>query len=587
MSYQPDELLLDTYCIEELIDDGSFGEVYRVTHLGLKVERAIKVLKRGAPGVGSTAFSDCQQRFEMEAQLGARLNTPTPHPNLLQVHNFQQVDDLLVLEMEYAPGGSLADRIAQFRKTKQPIPIEEVIQIGIDVASGLAELHELDIVHRDLKPSNILFDNKGRAKVADLGLAQIPGGPSMRTNLSEPPLHPGTSGYMSPEQKNSREYLNSASDVYTLGLVLFEVLTSRMCANKPAGTRARSLRPDTPRWLDDLIVRMLSGNPQERPWDGAEVAKQLKQGNQDIICLNRFPRWICLLILVILMLGLFFGMTKIVGRETTLMPTEVVVAVLDAIDTRNSIITKTYSPSATTTVTITPTTTSTHSPTIEDTFSSTETISSSKTVAIASTKTIKTSRTLTSTVTETMIPSPTESIYELETVPDVIGMRYDEAEKFLGTKNLKPLVVWVLLGDLAEEVTAKFEKGSVIDQQPNAGEVVDDSGEIVLWALGSFVSVLGESGTYIYSFEMNAGKEYHISVSSSCHYPPPWNILYYSHYQLYNENGETVLYKYTDYDDPSDGGGENVFSPNQSGIFQLEASVLSRSCSFKLHVISD
>ena len=329
MPFQPGEVLLDTYRIEELIDEGSFGEVYRVTHLWLKVERAIKVLKRGAPGVGSTEFSDYQKRFQMEAQMGAELNTPSAHPNLLQVHNYKRVDDLLVLEMEYAPGGSLAERISRARKTKQPIPIEDVIQIGIDVASGLAELHELDIVHRDLKPSNILFDDKGRSKVADLGLAQIPGGPSMRTKLSEPPPHPGTPGYMSPEQKNSRDYLTSASDSYALGLVLFETLTGKVYKGKPAGTRVRSLRPDVPGWLDDLITKILSDDPQNRPWDGNEVAALLKRSDQDKKCLSRFPRWVCLLAGIILILCLIFG-SMLIGRGTEIpTPTDTMIAIAD------------------------------------------------------------------------------------------------------------------------------------------------------------------------------------------------------------------------------------------------------------------
>ena len=347
MSYQPSDVLLDTYRIEELIAEGSFGDVYRVTHLGLKVERAIKVLKRSASGIGSTEISDCQQRFEMEAQLGAELNTPSAHPNLLQVHNFQHIDDLLILEMEYAPGGSLAGRIAHARKTKQPIPIDEVVQIGIDVASGLAELHELDIVHRDLKPNNILFDGQGRAKVADLGLAQIPGGPSMRTRLSNPPPHPGTPGYMSPEQKNSRDYLPSASDSYALGLVLFETLTGKVYKGKPAGTRVRSLRPDVPGWLDDLITKILSDDPQNRPWDGNEVAALLKRSDQDKKCLSRFPRWVCLLAGIIIILGLIFG-SMLIRRGTEIpTPTDTMITIAETTKTVSPTAKATPSPTAT------------------------------------------------------------------------------------------------------------------------------------------------------------------------------------------------------------------------------------------------
>ena len=316
LDYTIGEIIHNTYRIEERIGEGSFGEVYRVTHLGLKVGRAIKILKRDAPGLGSTQYADFQQRFQLEAQLGARLNSPTPHPNLLQVHHFHQGDDLLFLEMEYAPGGSLAERIARARKTKQPIPIDEAIQIGIDITSGLAVLHEQDIVHRDVKPSNILFDDRGRAKVADLGLAQIPGGASMRSQLSEPEPHPGTPAYMSIEQKDSRDYLTSASDVYSLGAVLFEMLAGRIYSGQRASTRARSLRSDVPKWLDDLIARMLSENPQARPWDGAEVAELLRQRDGDKKkCLGKFPRWVCWGMFLMIGLGLIWGGVWISGRE--------------------------------------------------------------------------------------------------------------------------------------------------------------------------------------------------------------------------------------------------------------------------------
>jgi serine/threonine protein kinase len=202
--YQPgQEILNHKYRIERLIGQGAFGEVYLVTHLGLNVRRAVKVLRRDAPGIGSTDFDHVRTRFQLEAQLGARLNTPSPNPHLLQVFNFEQKDGLLVLEMEYAPGGNLAERIQQAREKGEILSVEWVVHLGLEVAQGLAALHAMDIVHRDLKPSNILFDEQGHARLADLGLAQVSGGPSLRSQLSQPAPHPGTSGYMSPEQEQS------------------------------------------------------------------------------------------------------------------------------------------------------------------------------------------------------------------------------------------------------------------------------------------------------------------------------------------------------------------------------------------------
>ncbi|MBN1923094.1 MAG: hypothetical protein JW892_17750, partial [Anaerolineae bacterium] len=107
---------------------------------------------------------------------------------------------------------------------------------------------------------------------ADLGLAQIAHGPSMRSQLSQPLPHPGTPAYMSPEQRTTGDYLTSASDIYTLGVVLFEMLTGRVYRNLPAGTHARALRADVPAWLDDALARMLDEKPEARPWDGAAAA---------------------------------------------------------------------------------------------------------------------------------------------------------------------------------------------------------------------------------------------------------------------------------------------------------------------------
>ena len=269
MSFQPDDLILnDCYRIEAQVGHGAFAEVYRTTHLSLNALRALKVLRRDAPGLGSTEYSDYRQRFQLEAQLGAQLD----HPNVIRIYDFQPLNETLVLIMEYAPGGSLLELLQNQRQQQTPLPVAKAVQIGIDVAQGLAALHTLDVVHRDLKPSNILFDAQGRAKVADLGLAQIAHGPSMRSQLSRPLPHPGTPAYMSPEQRATGDYLTSASDIFTLGVVLFEMLTGRVYRNLPAGTRARALRADVPAWLDDVLARMLDEDPKVRPWDGAAAA---------------------------------------------------------------------------------------------------------------------------------------------------------------------------------------------------------------------------------------------------------------------------------------------------------------------------
>jgi len=274
MTYTTGDTLLNKYRIERLLGRGGFAEVYLATHLELHAPRALKVLRKDIPGLGSSDVCAFDERFELEAQLGAMFD----HPNLVRVYDFERDAETLILVMEYCPGGSLADRLREHKIKRENLALEPVLQIGLEISRGLEALHQMDLVHRDLKPSNILFDSQGRAKVSDLGLAQI-GDLSIRPLLgSLSPKHPGTPGYMSPEQENQTNYLRPASDVYALGVVLFEALTGRMVQNLKPGTRLQSLHPDAPGWLDELLANMLHKDPEQRPWDGAEVVKLLEQG---------------------------------------------------------------------------------------------------------------------------------------------------------------------------------------------------------------------------------------------------------------------------------------------------------------------
>jgi formylglycine-generating enzyme required for sulfatase activity/tRNA A-37 threonylcarbamoyl transferase component Bud32 len=274
LTYPAGHILLNKYRVEAYIDQGAFGQVYRAMHLELQVPRALKVLHKAMPGVGSSDYQRTIQRFRMEAQLGASLHSEF----LVQVYDFEQIEDTLILVSEYCVGGNLNVRLAEYSRGKQHIPLMEALQIACDVARGLAALHVMDVIHRDLKPSNILFGANGHAKVADLGLAQVPGGPSMRSRLSQPGLHPGTPAYMSPEQESGLHHLRPTSDIYALGIVLFEMLVGRNYNNLKPGTRLSEQRPDTPEWLDDLLIRMLNPAHQERPWDGSAVAQELQSG---------------------------------------------------------------------------------------------------------------------------------------------------------------------------------------------------------------------------------------------------------------------------------------------------------------------
>ncbi len=277
MLYAEGSILLNRYRLERFLGAGAFAEVYLARHLELDKVYALKVLTRDHPDLGSTEYGDFRQRFRLEAQLGARIE----HPNVVQVHDFEDAGDLLLLRMAYAEGGSMAAHLKWLKEERgqapRQMPVAEALRIAQDVAQGLAALHSLEVVHRDLKPSNILFAADGRAMVADLGLAQVPGGPSQRSLLSDAPRHPGTPDYMSPEQGASSAALSSASDIYALGLVLFEMMAGRRYRSVRPGTPVRDVRPDVPEAVSDLLARMLAREPGERPWDGTEAAGLLQQ----------------------------------------------------------------------------------------------------------------------------------------------------------------------------------------------------------------------------------------------------------------------------------------------------------------------
>lgn len=280
MELQPGQTILNgKYRIERLLGRGAFGEVYLATHIELNVPRAVKVLRRDAPGVGSTEFGNYRARFQLEAELGAHLDDP----HVVRVYDFEEEEGVLYLVMAYCAGGSLKDRLDHYREARQPMPVAEAVRIVTDAARGLAAIHARELVHRDLKPSNILLDADGRALVGDLGLAQRPGGPTRGSLISVAPSdRVGTPEYMSPEQGEGKGRLRPPSDIYALGAVLFEMLTGKLYYNQRPGTRARSLRPDIPKWLDDLIARMLAARPEDRPWDGAEAARLLERRGSSV-----------------------------------------------------------------------------------------------------------------------------------------------------------------------------------------------------------------------------------------------------------------------------------------------------------------
>jgi alpha-tubulin suppressor-like RCC1 family protein len=253
------------YRIIRHLGAGSEGDVYLVHHRTLG-QQGMKVLARSEAGGAGAPYSDVRQRFALEARLGARLR----HPNLLEIFDYDEVDGVAYLTMQYAESGTLADRIREGTPS-----IEQCVRWLLDAANGLMHLHDAAVIHRDVKPSNLLLLKDGRVVVADLGIAQTADDDSRRAGagLATRP-HPGSPDYMSPEH-SAPSPLQPTSDVYSLGCVAFELLTGKRYAHVQSRvTGPAQLRPDVPQWLDGLVRRMLAPQPALRTPDAADLKKR-------------------------------------------------------------------------------------------------------------------------------------------------------------------------------------------------------------------------------------------------------------------------------------------------------------------------
>src|SRR5881227_272509 len=160
-------------------------------------------------------------RFEREARAAAALT----HPNLNQLFDYGKVDGRPFMVLEYLPGGTLEDRL----RGDRPLPDDATRAIAAGLAAGLAHAHARGLVHRDLKPANVLFDDEGRAKVADFGIARLSGAGT----LTEAGTLLGTAAYISPEQATGLP-ASPASDVYSFGVILYRLLAGRLPFEAPA-----------------------------------------------------------------------------------------------------------------------------------------------------------------------------------------------------------------------------------------------------------------------------------------------------------------------------------------------------------------
>ena len=249
----PDELAPHFPQLEilECLGRGGMGVVYKARQKSLGRLVALKLL---APG--REKDSQFAERFAREAQALAALN----HPHIVTVHDFGETNGFFYLLMEFIDGVNLR----QLLRSKKLTP-EEALAIVPPVCDALQFAHERGVVHRDIKPENLLLAKDGRVKIADFGIATMLGAPAADQASA------GTPGYMAPEQSATPPRSDSRADIYSLGVVIYEMLTGEMPTGK-IEPPSRKVQIDVR--LDEIVLRALEKNPELR-W---QTASELRTG---------------------------------------------------------------------------------------------------------------------------------------------------------------------------------------------------------------------------------------------------------------------------------------------------------------------
>jgi len=268
---------LGHYRLLEAIGAGGMGEVYRARDEHLHRDVAVKVL----PASGARN-ERARRRLRKEALALSRLN----HPNIATVHDFDTQEGIDFLVMEYVPGASVVDTLAQ-----GPLPEKDIVELAGQLAEGLAAAHAQSVVHRDLKPGNLRFTLEGRLKILDFGLAELvqPTGDAASTvSAVDTALVSGTLPYMAPEQLGGGQP-DARTDIYAFGVVLYEMATGQRPFRResPAAlmgdilsappSAPRTLRPDLSPGLETIILRCLQKTPADRYPSAAALLEDVRR----------------------------------------------------------------------------------------------------------------------------------------------------------------------------------------------------------------------------------------------------------------------------------------------------------------------
>lgn len=277
--------VIANYRLDDWIGDGGMGSVYKAYDLNLDRITALKVMQHQY-----ARLPEFRARVVQEAKASAQLD----HPSIVKIYGFGEYEQRLYIAMEYIDGGNLRSHLTRLQKSNRYLPIEQSLQIADQIANALDYAHESGVIHRDVKPSNLLLkrlkkpDRKNeqpfRSVLTDFGLVKV----VESQDLSESGTTVGTPTYMSPEQCQGEE-LDGRSDIYSLGVVLYELITNKLPfefsslseamvihLGSTVPDRPTEIRPDLPIVMDSLILRSLSKNPKERYSSGAEMSAHLR-----------------------------------------------------------------------------------------------------------------------------------------------------------------------------------------------------------------------------------------------------------------------------------------------------------------------
>ena len=259
----------ERYVVERTLGRGGMATVYLARDRALERPVALKVL-----AAHFAADEEFRARFLREARLAAKL----AHPNVVQVYDAGEDERGPFIVMEYVEGETLADEL----RRRGRLPPVEVVAVGTQLCSALEAAHSERLVHRDIKPQNILHRPDGQVKLADFGIARS----LAATRHTELGTVLGTAAYLAPEQGRG-EPVTAAADIYSLGVVLYELLTGQipfsaetwpellLKREQGALTLPTELAPDTPAALEAVVMRCLALRPQYRPASAAELAREL------------------------------------------------------------------------------------------------------------------------------------------------------------------------------------------------------------------------------------------------------------------------------------------------------------------------